>query len=201
MTERPAEGAADTDGLHAELSSARKQLADCDKRIAEIERMVEKLPDEESTLERAEETLKAYVEKHALLADTMAMLQTAEQSLKDRYVAPIKEKFSRYAEALERVLDEKVSMDQDFRVVFERGGEARSDRHLSAGERSLCALCLRLALVDNMYETEQPFIVMDDPFVHLDDEHMGRTAALLKELSKDRQIIYFCCHDSRNVIL
>ena len=104
-----------------------------------------------------------------------------------------------YAEVLERVLGERISMDKDFKIVFERGGEMRSDRHLSAGERSLCALCLRFALIDNMYGEEQPFILMDDPFVHLDETHMVRTRALLHDLAKQKQIIYFCCHESRKI--
>ena len=201
LTERPAGAVENTEGLHASLSGMRKQLADCDKRITEIEREVEKLPDIECELERAEEKLKEYKERHTLLTDTIDALKEAEKALKDRYIAPIKEKFSFYAEALERVLDEKITMDSDYRVKFERGGEERSDRHLSAGERSLCALCLRLALIDNLYESEQPFIVMDDPFVHLDKTHMGRTAELLNALSENRQIIYFCCHDSRSTVV
>lgn len=200
LSERPEGAVEDTEGLHATLSGMRKQLADCDKRITEIEREVEKLPDIECELERAEEKLKKYKERYALISDTIDTLKEAEKALKDRYIAPIKEKFSFYAEALERVLDEKITMDSDYRVKFERGGEERSDRHLSAGERSLCALCLRLALIDNMYESEQPFIVMDDPFVHLDKTHIGRTAELLNALSEKRQIIYFCCHDSRSVV-
>ena len=199
LTERPMDMDTDTDGLHDALSMFRKQLADCDKRIAEIEREVEKLPDVENDLEHAEEALKLYKDKHQLITDTIEVLKSAEKSLKDKYIAPIKDKFSAYAEALERVLDEKVTMDSDYRVTFERGGEARVDKHLSMGERSLCALCLRLALIDNMYPAEQPFIVMDDPFIHLDEEHMERTVALMQELSKTRQIIYFCCHESRSV--
>ena len=97
-------------------------------------------------------------------------------------------------------MDEKISMDSDYRVKFERGGEERSDKHLSAGERSLCALCLRLALIDNMYESEQPFIIMDDPFVHLDELHLHRVADLMKTLSSGRQIVYFCCHESRSMV-
>lgn len=198
LSERP-EGETDADGLHDRLSVLRKKLADLDKKIAEVERVVERLPDEENALTLAEETLKEYKEKHALIADTIDALKGAEQTLKDKYVAPIKERFSVYAQALEKVLGEKIGMDKDFRVVFERGGESRSEKHLSAGERSLCALCLRLALIDNMYESEKPFIVMDDPFVHLDEMHMERTKALIRGLAQGKQIIYFCCHESRRI--
>ena len=199
LTERPQTIGESTDVLHARLSVLRKQLVDCDKQIAEIERDVEKLSDAENELEQAEEKLTEYKDKLQLLTDTIDALKGAEKTLKDRYVAPIKNRFSHYAEALERVLDEKISMDSDYRLKFERGGEERSDRHLSAGERSLCALCVRLALIDNMYETEQPFIVMDDPFVHLDDVHLKRVKDLMKTLAQGRQIVYFCCHESRSM--
>jgi uncharacterized protein YhaN len=199
LTERPTDEGINVDELRDKQDDLIKQLASLDKRIAETERAVEKLPDAENELERADETLKLYKEKYELLSDTMDALKEAEKALKDKYIAPIKGKFSFYAEALERVLDEKVEMDSDCRITFERGGQVRSDKHLSAGERSLCALCFRLALLDNMYETEQPFIVMDDPFVHLDKTHIERTAALMQELAKERQIIYFCCHESRSM--
>ena len=199
LYERPEGEEVSVSALHARLSALRAELANLDKNIVETERFVEKLPDAENALALAEEKLKGYKEKHELISDTMQALKNAEQALKDKYIAPIKERFSIYAEALERVLDEKVSMDPDFRIVFERGGEARNDKHLSAGERSLCGLCLRLALIDNMYETEKPFIVMDDPFVHLDEAHLSRVKALVGELSKDKQIVYFCCHESRRI--
>jgi uncharacterized protein YhaN len=48
-----------------------------------------------------------------------------------------------------------------------------------------------------MYGAESPFIVMDDPFVHLDEEHLSRARTLLKTLAKEKQIIYFTCHESR----
>lgn len=91
-------------------------------------------------------------------------------------------------------------MDQNFNILFERNGENRSDRHLSAGQRSVCALCFRLALVNNMYENEKPFIIMDDPFVHLDENHMEKTRKTMKELSRENQIIYFSCHNSRKLL-
>ena len=199
LTERPEDTEIDTNALSSALSTLRREQAKCSKRIEEIEREVGRLPDLESELEQAKEEKKRYEEKQQLLNDTMAALKEAEKSLKDKYIAPIKNQFSKYAEALERVLDEKVSMDSDYCVTFERGGENRSDKHLSAGERTLCALCVRLALIDNMYKTEQPFIIMDDPFVHLDKTHIERTAKLLQDLAGERQILYFCCHESRSM--
>ena len=40
---------------------------------------------------------------------------------------------------------------------------------------------------------------MDDPFVHLDEEHMQKTVQTVKDIARDKQIVYFCCHDSRRI--
>ncbi len=185
--------------LHARQSQMRRELAELDRRIAESEDMLEKLPEKQNELALAEEKLEAYREKHLIYAGAAKALETAEQALKDKYISPIKERFCTYSAAIERAIGEKITMNQDFQIFFERGGENRKDRHLSAGERSICALCFRLALIDNMYGKEQPFLIMDDPFVHLDAMHMEKTGRVLKELAKDRQILYFCCHESRKV--
>ena len=199
LTERPVAQKSDVTAVKAALSEKRNALALLDRRITEAERQVEVLPEKCDQLALAEEQLEEYRAKYRLYLDTIAALTTAEETLKNKYVAPIKEKFLYYSAAIERALGEKVSMDKDFRVSFERNGENRSDKHLSAGQRSICSLCLRLALVDNMYEGEKPFIVMDDPFVNLDAEHMQKTARLVQELAADKQIVYFCCHESRNL--
>ena len=74
-----------------------------------------------------------------------------------------------------------------------------SEKHLSSGFKSICALCFRLALLDNMYLTDKPFIILDDPFVLLDEKHLEKTHEIIKELSKDLQIVYFTCHNSRKI--
>lgn len=197
LSTRPEGEVTDTSVLQEEQSLRRRRLAEIDNQIADAENLLERLPEKQNELTLAEEKLEEYRETHFIYTEAIAALQTAEQNLKDKYIAPVKERFCKYSEAIEKAIGEKVTMDKDFRITFERGGENRKDRHLSAGERSICALCFRLALIDNMYETEQPFIIMDDPFVHLDAAHMERTGRVLRELAKDRQILYFCCHESR----
>ena len=199
LSQRPEGEAADMEALRVRQSQMRRELAELDRRIAESEALLEKLPEKQNELALAEEKLEAYKEKHLIYAGAAKALETAEQALKDKYISPIKERFCIYSAAIERAIGERITMDKDFQLFFERGGENRKDRHLSAGERSVCALCFRLALIDNMYGKEQPFLIMDDPFVHLDAVHMKKTGEVLKELAKERQILYFCCHESRKV--
>ena len=199
LTERPVEVVEDLAGLEALLSKKRDELSILDREISDDERLVENLSELKEEYETAREEEAVLRNKYELIVKTSELLERAERNLKDKYVSPVKNSFLKYSSLLESLLGEKVTFDKDFRIRFERAGEDRSDGHLSAGQRSLCALCLRLALIDNMYKQEKPFIIMDDPFVHLDKEHMGRAQTLLKELTRDRQIIYFCCHESRKI--
>ena len=199
LTERPEDGEEDTGSIDGELSRKRDELSLLDREISDDEGAVERLSELKEELERAVEEEKNLKKKYELLDKTIEFLERAENNLKDRYISPVRNSFLYYSQLLEEVLGEKVTFDKDFRVRFERGGETRSDGHLSAGQKSLCALCLRLALIDNMYKGEKPFIIMDDPFVHLDKEHMLRAQTLISKLALDRQIIYFCCHESRKI--
>ena len=77
-------------------------------------------------------------------------------------------------------------------------GELRDLHSLSAGYQDLIGVCMRLALVDAMYQDEKPFLILDDPFANLDQEKVEAGNELLKEVAKEYQVIYFTCHDSRN---
>ena len=41
---------------------------------------------------------------------------------------------------------------------------------------------------------------MDDPFVNLDETHIAKVADFIKEIAKNEQIIYLCCHRSRKIL-
>lgn len=196
---RPSCEEEDTGRIDSLLSKKRDELSLLDREISDDEGAAERLSELREELECAQEEENALKKKHELIGKTLELLERAEGNLKDRYVFPVRNSFLKYSELLEKVLGERVAFDKDFKVRFERGGELRSDSHLSAGQKSLCALCVRLALLDNMYKGELPFVIMDDPFVHLDDEHMQRAQSLIKELAKNRQLIYFCCHESRKI--
>ncbi len=198
LTEKPIAEKCDTAPLEEKVSHSRNELAIISSRIAEDESAIERFEGRNS-LQEAEDALSKMNSKYKMLDATMSLLKQAERNLKDRYIAPIKNNFLYYADIIESSLGEKMEMDENFNITFERGGEARSDKHLSAGQRSICSLCFRLALVNNMYEKEKPFIIMDDPFVNLDAEHIIKTIDTVKALAKDNQIIYFCCHDSRKI--
>lgn len=194
---RPSSEITDVTEIAKKIKEYRSLLAVLDGQISSDEAMIENLDDRYSELEVLEEKLKDFKRRHYVLSETEKMIKKADRNLKDKYVAPVKNIFVKYADVIEEALGEKITINQDFNVMFEHSGEIRNENYLSSGLRSVCALCMRLAFVDNMYGEDKPFIIMDDPFVFLDKKHMHKTSAVIKELAKNNQIIYFCCHDSR----
>lgn len=199
LTDRPTADTEDVTQLSEMINENRQTLAVLDGRISADEEEIENLDDKRSELEVLEEKLKEYLRRHYVLSKTEEMIKKADSNLKEKYVAPVKNIFLKYADVIEEALGERITIDQDFNVTFEHSGETYSEKHFSSGLRSICALCMRLAFVENMYGEEKPFIIMDDPFVFLDEKHMRNTVKVIKELAKDNQIIYFCCHNSRNI--
>ncbi len=199
LEERPSGERVDINGLNGELQEKLSEKNKKDREIFDDEQDVDGL--ERLFVEQREisERISQYKRKHKLLSAAKELLQTAEGRLIDRYVSPIKNEFLYYAKIIEQALGEKVVMNKDFELRFERSGEERSEKHLSAGQRTICALCFRIALIKNMYQNEMPFIVLDDPFASLDEKHMEKVIEVLKELSKNVQMIYFTCHKSRKI--
>ncbi len=189
----------DLDDLQAKIQEKQKEQVGLKRQIEEDETEAENLDGYEADMKSADELLKEYNQKHKLLTAAEKLIEKAEGQLLTKYVEPIYSEFTAYAELLEAALGEKVHIDKEFNLTFERGGERRSERHLSAGQRSVCALCFRLALIKNMYKEQTPFLILDDPFTSLDAVHMERVASVLKALSKDMQMLYFTCHESRNL--
>ena len=54
-----------------------------------------------------------------------------------------------------------------------------------------------MALVDAMYQEEEPVLIMDDPFVSLDDRKVSACRNFLEKLGEKYQIIYFTCSAAR----
>ena len=197
LTTRPKGEENAVDEIQSELKTKLSELATLDRQIDDAEPEAAAIPELEEQRADCEEKKAEYEQMYSLYKKVGEYFALAEKNLKDRYIDPVKNSYITYASALEEALGEKIEMDREYHIMFEKNGEYRSEKHLSAGQLCMCALCFRLALTDNMFKGEKPFVIMDDPFADLDREHMQKAAELVKKLAADRQIIYFCCHDSR----
>ncbi len=199
LTKKPEEQLESLDDINAILRERQKEYQSLKHQVVEDEYVIDGLDGYYIDKKLAEENLASYKQKHKLLTLSREFIITAEQNLKDKYVKPVKDEFVNLANLLEEVLGEKVTMTKNFEIRFERAGKERVEKHLSSGIKSICAFCYRIAMIKNMYQDAKPFLVLDDPFVNLDELHIEKVKTVIKTLSKDMQIIYFTCHSSRTL--
>ncbi|MBO7187271.1 MAG: AAA family ATPase [Clostridia bacterium] len=151
-----------------------------------------------------EDELSALNKKYELLSKTYSYLQGARKSLTEKYLKPVHDKLNDYLSKT-TLNHEKTVIDLDYNISVEINGQLKSIDYCSRGWKNIFALALRLSFIDSVYEKRplengakrNPFIVLDDPFVNYDDKHLNKALDFIKELSLDKQIIYFTCHSSR----
>ena len=143
------------------------------------------------------ETYNAEYKRYGLIEKTREHLANAKVSFTCKYTNGITKGFNKYYSMIANDMTDKYFLDAEGNVTVEEKGLQRDKRYLSAGKRDMAGICMRMALVDAMYEGEKPFVIFDDPFVNLDKDKVTGGLDLLKDISKEYQVIYFTCHDSR----
>lgn len=138
-----------------------------------------------------------YENKCILLDKTMAYLSQAKENLASLYIRKIEKSFMDYVNQIFHHELDDTKIDTSLNIYIEENGDLKKVNHYSTGMIGCIDLCMRLALVDALFEKEQPFIVLDDSFVDLDDIHLQKALDLIGKIAENRQIIYFVCHSSR----
>ena len=129
-----------------------------------------------------------------------AVEQDAVESLSRDCNISLTEAFAHYLGYLFEDGDFTFTVDRNLDVSFTERGEGHSALYLSSGLSAMVALCLRLALTDRLYPDERPPLILDDPFVMLDEDNLVLAKDLLSRLAADRQIVYMTCHPSRSLL-
>lgn len=205
--EETAQGADDAEGTE-ELQQQEKQLEE------EIEAVNEKISsyrkdldavcviaDTQADVEEELEGLKTELAEAEYKADvlekTLQYLREAKESFSTHYMGAMRRGFEKYASMLGG--KQRVYLDVQLEAQIEAGGARKGSEYFSTGNRDFIGICTRLALVDALFEKEKPFLILDDPFVNLDDEKVAHAGELLEKLAEEYQILYLICHSSRRI--
>lgn len=137
--------------------------------------------------------------KLSTIKKTINLIQQAKENLAGRYLNRVEQLFNNYMEVW--INDEKIKgvLDIDFNIKIEEGNDTHQLEGYSTGYCDMLEFCMRLALIDTLYEKEQPFLILDDPFVNLDTERLEKALELLNLMASNKQIIYFICHPIRAI--
>lgn len=175
----------------------REAIEQYNRQMENFQELLDLRDEKELELQNALELQKEENHKYDIYEATQNFLQVAKEQFTARYMAPIADGFRKYYEIITQDTNGNWQVDANINVRIKEQGELRDVQWLSVGYQDLIGVCMRLALVDAMYPEEKPFLILDDPFVNLDDEKLARSKQLLIALEKDYQAIYFTCHESR----
>ena len=192
---------------------AQKEASDI---VKNIDRIKKNISDYEGRLEFLREKLDEYEENTDTLSELKSIqeeeknrfkitslakdaLVKAKENMTSRYVKPLLENFRKYYSIITGKDTNGIHMDANIKITIDEAGMQRDSELFSAGYRDLFGTALRVSLADAMYPEETPFLIMDDPFVNLDDDKLSKVDDFLKMLKQKYQIIYFTCSGSRKI--
>lgn len=173
--------------LSGELTSYEHQLEALYKKQDIVDEKKTMLEEKRALLLEAEE-------RYHNLEITSRYLTEAKESLTSRYMGPLMKGFDKYYGYITGRPATEYRMDANINMTVEEAGVQHDIGMLSSGYRDLTGFCLRMSLIDAMYTSEKPVIVLDDPFVNLDSVRMDGARKLLNKLAEEYQVIYFSCH-------
>ena len=166
--------------------------------LERTEKEADRIADVECELSALEDRLTRYLEILETVQKTSQLMSEAYENMNSKYIGKTRESFLKYEEAIGGV-GGNYTVKCDFQVQKSERGAMHTEQSYSRGTRDLISLSMRLALTDSLFEGEEPFIILDDPFIALDDKKIKKGKALLNELARKKQVIYFTCSDARKI--
>ena len=134
---------------------------------------------------------------HKVTVKAAEHLISAKERLTSKYLGKMRKSFDYYIDYIGSESGKSFTLDTDFSLTKTENGLTNPINSYSLGTKELYALITRLSLIDALYEKNPPFIVLDDPFCHFDDKKCEAALDAVKKISKDKQIIYLTCTNSR----
>ena len=143
-----------------------------------------------------EEELRVIRNEYDAISLAIDTLKDADDEIQSRFSPELGRIASEYMSEVTGGRYEEIFLNKDFsaRARTRNDSVARESEYLSAGTYDLLYLAVRLAVCElALPEGETCPLIIDDALVNLDQERFDQAMNLLREISKDRQVILFTC--------
>lgn len=154
-----------------------------------------KIQEQTDKFQENKESFEKLSNDFTILEKTEEFLLTSSNKLSKRYVEPVQKAFDNYYKNF--LTNDNLIIDSNLNLLMK--DNLFNEEYLSAGVKDLVQISKRFALIDLIFKNERPFIVLDDPFVNLDDKNLEVATNIIKEISKKYQILFLTCHSSRKI--
>lgn len=142
--------------------------------------------------EEAKATVQAWEEQLAAVQTALSWLNEANEEMNTRFAPQL---CALAGEYLGRLTDGKYGqllLDTAFCISLKTAEGTYPLEQFSSGTKDAVYFAFRLAVSTLLAQTALP-MVLDDPFVNLDENRRTAAEGLLQKATADRQILYFTC--------
>lgn len=185
--------------LTEELEKAQNTIRDYNNKLENAQREYDEWEENRIRLDELKALQAVEQQKYQYVLQARIKLGLAKEAMTAKYADPILQGFKKYYEMISESAANHFHVDASTTITVDEFGKQRDTVVLSSGYRDLVGICLRMALVDAMYQGETPVLIMDDPFANLDDRKVTACKGFMEMLAERYQIIYFTCSNSRIV--
>lgn len=186
------------EALERKLGELRQSEGEELRALNRLYEQTVRIPEWEDQLRHVTEEWETARKNLETLRSTAKLLEDAKTALSTRYLGGMQESFSKYLALLDGEDAKQAVLDVSFDVSVREGGKSRALESFSRGSKDVLQFCARLSLAKALFsEGEEPFLLLDDPFVNLDEEHLTQARAMLDRLAPKLQVLYLVCHESR----
>ena len=180
-----------------QIEDLRNKLFTYNDQIEELREQQNEIIDACADLEEREAEIAEAQHRYDVVKNARAYLQEAKAAFLRHYMDSMQKAFDRYYTMLTGDKTDVYDLDASLNVTIRTNGQNRDILFLSEGYQDLIGMCRRMAMIDAMKKKKKPFLILDDPFVNLDDEKVERGLKFLEAISRQYQVIYFTCSQSR----
>lgn len=187
----------DIDACRAECERIAAELNAAKSERSMLEAEIDKAPELEEELAAISEKIVVSTKNYEAIELAIKYLQKAAKELEEGYLPKMQAAFDGYFEMFKQGSAPDCFVGRDLAVSYSEAGKTRDLSSESSGLRDVIELCARLSLADALFEGKRAFVLMDDPFVNLDDKNISSAIRTLSSCSQRFQIIYMTCSTSR----
>lgn len=180
------------------ISEQQELLSRYNRELEVAYEELDELSEEKEKLDKLSDEYEEMLARYNIVKQTQELLKEAKEQFIAKYMRPIKDSFDRYYSILCGDEDE-FRIDANVNLYRKEEGAFHDIIAQSEGYGNAIGICMRLALLDTMYEKEKPFVILDDPFSGMDEAHLEGARKLINQISSKYQIIYMTCHESRDI--
>ena len=175
--------------------SMREREDEIGKNIASVSA---KLPDPvilRSQIDFLEEKIDELTTRHNALKLAIETLVFACGELKNSIAPRLSESAGTLFKTITDGKYEDLVSDRALGLEITEDNVKRSLEYFSAGTRDAAYLCMRMALLDLLFDEEMPPLICDESFANLDSHRLDGLLRVINSMSKKTQIFIFTCHE------